>query len=53
MKAARDLTATITAEEASKDRSKEPDLPTPIFSMIRFSRWEELLRSSAAQGVYV
>ena len=44
MKAARDLTATITPEEASKDRSKELYLPTPIFSMIRFGRWEELLR---------
>jgi tetratricopeptide (TPR) repeat protein len=44
MKAARDLTATITVEEARKDRSKELYLPTPIFSMIRFGRWEELLR---------
>jgi tetratricopeptide (TPR) repeat protein len=44
MKAARDLTATITAEEASKDHSKELYLSTPIFSMIRFGRWEELLR---------
>lgn len=44
MKAARDLTATITTEEARKDRWKELYLPTPIFSMIRFSRWEELLR---------
>jgi tetratricopeptide (TPR) repeat protein len=44
MKAARDLTATMTPEEASKDRSKELYLPTPIFSMIRFGRWEELLR---------
>jgi tetratricopeptide (TPR) repeat protein len=44
MKAARNLAATITAEEASKDRSKEFYLPTPIFSMIRFGRWEELLR---------
>jgi tetratricopeptide (TPR) repeat protein len=44
MKAARDLTATITIEEARKDRSKELYLPTPIFSMIRFGRWEELLR---------
>ena len=46
MKAARDLTATITAEEARKDRWKELYLPTPIFSMIRFGRWEELLRES-------
>ena len=44
MKAARDLTATITVEEARKDRSKELYLPTLIFSMIRFGRWEELLR---------
>ena len=44
MKAARDLTATITTEEARKDRWKELYLPTPIFSMIRFGRWEELLR---------
>ena len=44
MKAARDLTTTITEEEARKDRVKELYLPTPIFSMIRFGRWEELLR---------
>ncbi|MEO5865118.1 MAG: hypothetical protein ABIQ79_08800 [Nitrospiraceae bacterium] len=44
MKVARDLTATITTEEARKDRGKELYLPTPIFSMIRFGRWEELLR---------
>ena len=44
MKAARDLTATITTEEASKDRWKERYLATPTFSMIRFGRWEELLR---------
>ena len=44
MKAARDLTATITVEETRKDRSKELYLTTPIFSMIRFDRWEELLR---------
>ena len=44
MKAARDLAATITAEEASKDHAKELYLATPIFSMIRFGRWEELLK---------
>ena len=44
MKAARDVAATITVEEAGKDRSKEFYLPTPIFSMIRFGRWEELLK---------
>jgi tetratricopeptide (TPR) repeat protein len=44
MKAARDLTATITTEEVRKDRWKELYLPTPIFSMIRFGRWEDLLR---------
>lgn len=44
MKAARDLTATITEEDVRKDRVKELYLPTPIFSMIRFGRWEELLK---------
>ncbi len=44
MKAARDLTATITEEEVRKDRVKELYLPTPIYSMIRFGRWEELLK---------
>ncbi len=44
MKAARDLTASITEEEARKERGKELYLSTPIFSMIRFSRWEELLK---------
>jgi len=44
MNAARDLTAMITTKEARKDRWKELYLPTPIFSMIRFGRWEDLLR---------
>lgn len=44
MKAARDLMATITEEEARKERGKELYLSTPIFSMIRFNRWEELLK---------
>jgi tetratricopeptide (TPR) repeat protein len=44
MKAARDLTTTITVEEARKDRGKERYLATPTFSMIRFGRWEELLK---------
>ena len=44
MKVARNLTATITEEEARKDRGKEIYLPTPIFSMIRFGRWDELLK---------
>lgn len=47
MKAARDLTATIALEEVRKDRGKELYLSTPIFSMIRFGRWEELLREPA------
>ena len=47
MKAARDLTATITEEEARKDHGKELYLSTPIFSMIRFGRWEELLKEPA------
>ncbi|MDH4185974.1 MAG: hypothetical protein OEV08_03165, partial [Nitrospira sp.] len=44
LKAARNLVALISMEEAHKDRWKELYLPTPIFSMIRFGQWEELLR---------
>ena len=47
LKAARDLTATIELEEVRKDRGKELYLSAPIFSMIRFGRWEELLREPA------
>ena len=47
MEAARNLAATIIVEEARKDRWKELYLPTPIFSMIRFGRWEEMLREPA------
>jgi len=47
MEAARNLAATITVEEARKDRWKELYLPAPIFSMIRFGRWEEMLREPA------
>ncbi|NWF74467.1 MAG: hypothetical protein HXY51_15700 [Nitrospirae bacterium] len=47
LKAARDLTATIALEEVRKDRAKELYLSAPIFSMIRFGRWEELLREPA------
>lgn len=47
LKAARDLTATIALEEVRKDRWKELYLSAPIFSMIRFGRWEELLREPA------
>lgn len=47
LKAARDVSATIALEEVRKDRGKELYLSAPIFSMIRFSRWEELLREPA------
>jgi len=44
MKAARALAATITEEEARKDRIKELYLPTEMFTLIRFGRWDEMLR---------
>ena len=44
LKVARDLTGTITEGEARKDKWKELYLPTPIWSMIRFGQWDELLR---------
>ncbi len=44
LKVARRLTGTITEEEARKDRWKELYLSTPLWSMIRFGQWDELLR---------
>ena len=44
MKAAQTLLSTITEEEAGKDRLKELYLPTKLFTLIRFGRWEEMLQ---------
>lgn len=44
MKVARQLTGVITEAEARKEPWKESYLPVPLWSMIRFGRWEELLR---------
>ncbi|SPP64582.1 conserved exported hypothetical protein [Nitrospira lenta] len=44
LKIARELTGTITETEARKEKWKEFYLPAPLFSLIRFGRWEELLR---------
>ncbi len=41
---ARELTNTITADEARIDKWKELYLPTPLYTMIRFEHWDELLR---------
>jgi tetratricopeptide (TPR) repeat protein len=46
-KVARDLTRTITEEEAREEKWKELYLPTPLWSMIRFGQWDELLREPA------
>jgi tetratricopeptide (TPR) repeat protein len=43
-KVARELTNTITEDEARADKWKELYLPTPLYSLIRFDRWDELLR---------
>ncbi len=43
-KVARELTKTITEEEARTDKWKELYLPVPLYSLIRFGRWDELLR---------
>jgi tetratricopeptide (TPR) repeat protein len=42
--AAESLLATITEEEARKERIKEQYLPTRLYSLIRFGRWEDLLK---------
>jgi hypothetical protein len=44
LKVARRLTGTITEDETRKDKWKELYLPTPLWSMIRFGQWDELLR---------
>ncbi len=44
LKIARELTGTITEAEARKEKWKEFYLPAPLFSMIRFGRWDDLLR---------
>ncbi len=41
---ARELTNTITEEEARTDKWKELYLPTPLYSLIRFGHWNDLLR---------
>lgn len=44
LKVARQLTGTISEDEARKDKWKEFYLPAPLWSMIRFGQWDELLR---------
>lgn len=44
LKVARELTGTITEAEARKDKWKEWFLPTPLFSLIRFGQWDDVLR---------
>ena len=43
LKIAREVTGTITEAEARKEKWKEFYLSTPLFSLIRFGRWEDLL----------
>ena len=44
LRAAASLVSTITDGEAQSNRSKEVYLTTKLFTLIRFGRWEELLR---------
>ncbi|MDH5337614.1 MAG: hypothetical protein OEW20_14985, partial [Nitrospira sp.] len=44
LKVARQLTGTISQEEVRKDAWKELYLPAPLWSMIRFGQWDDLLR---------
>jgi tetratricopeptide (TPR) repeat protein len=44
MKTSTALVSTITDAEAKSNRSKEAYLTTKLFTLIRFGRWEELLR---------
>ncbi|HXH85575.1 MAG TPA: hypothetical protein VNI35_02040, partial [Nitrospira sp.] len=44
MQAAQALLATITEEEVRKDPIKQQYLPTEMFTLIRFGRWDQMLR---------
>jgi len=44
LKAAQAVTATITGEEVKKDPIKEQYLPVKLFTLIRFGRWDDLLK---------
>jgi tetratricopeptide (TPR) repeat protein len=44
LKVARQLTATITDDEARKEKWKELFLPTPLYTLIRFGKWETVLK---------
>jgi tetratricopeptide (TPR) repeat protein len=44
LKVARQLTGTISEEEVRKDAWKELYLSAPVWSMIRFGQWDDLLR---------
>jgi tetratricopeptide (TPR) repeat protein len=44
LQAAHALLATITEEEVRKDPIKQQYLPTRMFTLIRFGRWDEMLR---------
>ena len=46
LKTATSLVSTITEEEVRKNRGKEEYLTTKLFTLIRFGRWEDLLRES-------
>lgn len=47
LKAARELTGMIAEDEARKDKWKELFLAAPLWSMIRFGQWDELVREPA------
>lgn len=54
LKAARDLVKTITDDEARKDKWKEWYLLAPLYTLIRFGQWDELLREQPSpQGLRV
>ncbi|CUQ65781.1 conserved exported protein of unknown function [Candidatus Nitrospira inopinata] len=47
LKIARQLTTMVTEHKAQKDKWKEGYLPTPLWSLIRFGQWSDLLREPA------
>lgn len=47
LKVAKELVMALIEEEAGKDTVKRRYLPTPLWSMIRFGQWDQMLREPA------
>ena len=52
MKVARQLMGTMTEAQVRQDSSQESYLPVPLWTMIRFGRWESLLQELPPPNIF-